>query len=256
MLLNLPPLTIEDLNEGKHAAENTMTGEWTAEFKSEDSGKISLHFQKRSNRGGFNGSVNTLPLSELQGLTPKDSFSDKATVAFRIVREAGIFTCEGYFSEGKGTGFWMLTPSQNFVSEMRRQGYDNLPENYLFYAATENLTVKLFEDLESAGFGLSFKELIQAASYKITPEFIEAWRAAGFNNLSFKELTQLGENGVKPEFINEIKAEGFPQLSLQQAVRLKIHNIDRDFIKRVRVMGFPEASLNELIDLRTRDIIK
>jgi beta-lactamase regulating signal transducer with metallopeptidase domain len=256
MLLNLPPLTIADLNEGKHAAENTMTGEWKAEFDSDDNGKISLHFQKRSKRGGFNESINILPLSELEGLPTADAFSGRATVAFRIVREAGIFTCEGYFNEGKGTGFWTLTPSQNFVSEMRRHGYDNLPENYLFYAATENITVKLFEDLESAGYGLSFKELIQAASYKITPELIDAWRAAGFNNLSFKELTQLGENGVKPEFINEIKAEGFPELSLQQAVRLKTHDVDRDFIKRVRASGFPEVSLNELIDLRTRDIIK
>lgn len=254
--LYLPPLTIEDLREGEHAAQNVITGEWTAEFNPGKSDEIQLHIRKQSKGGGINGSRNTLSLNELEGLAPDVSSSSKTNVNFKILREAGTFVFEGYFSEGKGTGFWKLTPSQTFVSDMRSRGYDNLPENYLFYAATEDINAKLIDDLESGGYILSFKELIQAASYKITPESFQAWREAGFNNLSFKELATLGEHDVTLEYIEEIKAEGFPQITLSQAIKLKDHEVDRDFIRQVKAKGFPNITLEKLIKLQIQGIVR
>lgn len=253
--LNLPPLTIEDLREGEHAAQNVIAGEWTAEFNPNKSDEVKLNIRKQSKGGGINGSINTLPVNEMQGLAPDVTSSSKINVNFKILREAGSFVFEGYFSEGKGSGFWKLTPSQAFVSDMRRRGYDNLPENYLFYAATEDINAKLIDDLESAGYVLSFKELIQAASYKITPESFQAWREAGFKNISFKELSTLGEHDVTFEYIEEIKAEGFQQITLSQAIKLKDHDIGRDFIRRVKA-SFPNATLDELVKLRTDGIVK
>jgi beta-lactamase regulating signal transducer with metallopeptidase domain len=221
-LLNLPPLTISDLQEGARAAQNTIKGEWTAELNRGNSGEIQLKIQKRSKGGGFNGSINTLSPSDLEGLTPENvSSTGEANVTFRINREAGNFVFEGSFSEGKGAGVWTLKPAQGFVREMRRRGYDNLPENYLFYAATENIGARLVDDMDAAGYGLSFKELIEAASYKITPELIASWRAAGFNNLSFEELVKLAENDVTPEFFNRIKAEGFSGATPDELIELR-----------------------------------
>jgi hypothetical protein len=250
--LNLPPLTIEDLHEGEMAAQNTMTGEWSAQFNPEKSAEIQIKIQKQSKKGGINGSINTLSLSDLAGLTPEAELPTKTMANFQIVREAGIFVFEGNFNEGKGTGLWKLTPNKSFVADLRNLGYDNLPENYLFYAATENITAKFINDLEVAGYQLSFKELIQAASYKITPESIQVWRSEGFNNISFSELVKLGENDVTLEFINEIKAEGFPQISLSQAINLRAYEIDRNFIQQVRASDYPNVTIDALIDLRMR----
>jgi beta-lactamase regulating signal transducer with metallopeptidase domain len=250
--LNLPALTIEDLNEGKEAAHELIDGDWTAEFYNDKPDEIHLKIEWRSARSGVSRSTNTLSIGEAEGLIPQLAAAE-ANVVFRIAREAGIFIFEGRFNEGKGAGFWKLTPSRSFVSDMRNRGYDNLPKNYLFYAAAENLTVRLNDGLESVGYQLSFKELIRAARYKITPESIRAWRSAGFNNLSFEELARLKEHEVTPEFLNEVKAEGFAQISPRQAVELKIHGIDRDFIWRVKAAGFSHVTLEELVNIRRRE---
>lgn len=253
--LNLPALTIEDLNEGREAAHDLIEGNWTAEFDNYKPEEIHLKIEWQSDRSGVSRSINTFSTGEVEGFPPQPMSSSEANVVFRIAREAGNFTFAGQFKEGKGAGFWKLTPSQSFISDMRKRGYDNLPKNYLFYAAAEDLTVRLNDDLESVGYQLSFKELIRAARYKITPESIRAWRSAVFDNLSFEELSRLAENKVIPEFLNEIKAEGYPQISPRQAVELKIHGIDRDYIQRVKAAGFSDVTLEELISIRSRDAV-
>ena len=239
------------------SAQNAINGQWTAELKSGNPQKIYVMFQKRHKENGIRNESLTLSSSDLSGLSPENLTIAKTLVVFRIVRESGTFEFEGYFSEGKGAGFWTLIPNQSFISAMRSRGYNSLTENDLFSAAIGNVSIKQMEDLKSFGYDrLSFEQLFLAGAFNVAPDFISAWRLAGFNNLSFGELLQLGMFKVTPEFLDEIKAEGFPQLSLSTAVNLKIHNIDRDFIRRARAGGFPNVTLGELIHLRIRSKVK
>lgn len=239
------------------AAQNAVTGEWTAQINGKRASEIHLMFLRRSSKNGSGSLGTTFPLKELQGLTPEAISSAKRDVNFRIVSEAGTFEFEGYFREGRGAGFWKLIPNQNFISVMRSHGYDNLSDEKLFMAAIGNLTVKLVEELKSAGYDrLSFDDLVEAALFDVTTEFIRTWRAAGFDNLSFDDFVELGTHDVTPEFLNEIKSEGFPRISVSQAVELKIHDIDRDFIRRVKAKGFPNVTLDELVELRIHKIVK
>lgn len=130
----------------------TMSGDWTAEFDPEKADAVRMMFHRRTGRGGSNMSNSDIPLAELQGLTRPQAFSKSAPVNFRIVREAGTFTHEGHFREGKGSGQWKLSLNENFISALRSRGYDNLGEERLLAAAMHDLTTKFIEDLKSAGY--------------------------------------------------------------------------------------------------------
>lgn len=235
--------------------QSIITGEWVADFRPDKPDGITLTFMRTAAKDGVRQAGDTYFLDELQGLAP-GAASAKTNVIFQIVREAGTFVCEGYFSNGKGRGSWTLTPNKSFVSAMRSRGYDNLSENDLFHAAYGKTSIKLVDDLKSAGYDrLPMDELVAAGIFKVNSEFIRMWRSAGFNNLSFDELIQLGTFKVTPEFLNEIKAEGFPQISPSSAVELKAHKIDRDFIRRVKARGFPDVTLDEIIELRIHKML-
>jgi hypothetical protein len=178
------------------ASENAFAGVWIAEFKPDKPDKIDVKFKRQSTKEGFSSTTNPFLIGELQGLTPQSTFSGKTSVNFRIAREAGTFECEGFLDKGKGGGSWKLIINPDFISSMRRRGYDRLTENDLFDAALQNVNSGLIEELKSAGYeNLSFNDLVEARIFNITPEFIEKQKTAGYKGLTFKELVEIRQFG-------------------------------------------------------------
>lgn len=236
------------------AAQNVVSGEWTAEF--DKPGKIQFTFHRRSDQGSFSMTSETFSPGELQGLNANAASSaPKASVNFSIVREAGTFSCEGYFSEGRGAGFWKFSPNPNFVSMMRGRGYDNLTGEDLLRAASHNLTNKSIEGLKSSGYDrLEFNQLLRAVSHNITPEFIGEMQTAGYENLKMDELIRARNHDIDGEYIKEVRAMGFGKQPLETLIRLRNHEITRDFINRMRSAGFANLSAERLITLKNHEI--
>src|SRR5690349_18410321 len=82
-------------------AQTTIKGEWIAEYDRTKPNEIYFMFQRRKDGDNFNMNSDNMALSELQGLTADAITSAKMNVNFNIVREAGTFQCEGFFSNGK-----------------------------------------------------------------------------------------------------------------------------------------------------------
>jgi hypothetical protein len=121
MLLTVTLLGLRSSNLSEvRAAQTQTTGEWTAELNPKKTDEVQMTFHRRSEKGGFSMSSNPVSLSELQGLTRETILAAKTNVNFKIVREAGTFSCEGFFNQGRGAGFWTFTPNQGFVAAMNR----------------------------------------------------------------------------------------------------------------------------------------
>ncbi|MCA1568353.1 MAG: hypothetical protein LC803_22445 [Acidobacteria bacterium] len=242
---------------GSHAvqAQNTITGQWTAEISRSKPDEIQMTYHRRSESGGFNMSGARVSLGEMQGLTSEAAFSARANVNFNVVREAGTFACEGYFREGKGAGFWTFTPSRSFVSAMRERGYGDLSDEDMLRAALNNLTTNFIEDLKSAGYDrLEFKQLLRAASHGVTPEFIREMKSAGYQGLSMEELVRARNHNINGQYVKEVRAMGFDKQPLEKLIRLRNHRITREFINSMRAAGFDGLSIEELIRLRNHEI--
>ncbi len=258
-------------------AQNVMTGDWTASVQ-DDSAKINLNLERRSEKGGRNQMGQTYDFADLQGLSREQVLSG-GPVKFSLVREAGTIDCEGSFQNGKGSGTFRFTGNQSFVSAMKSRGFDfeegsisnegRHSENRLFAAATLNVTTALADDLSSAGFGkLRVDDLFKAAIFKIDSKFMREMKSSGFADLGMEELvkarifkidadfvrqvSQMGfdkepfESLVKmrifkitPEFINEVRNEGLTNLSVEDIVKLRIFKIDSEFIRQAKADGVP-----------------
>jgi len=104
-------------------AQKAMTGDWTASLGKDNSGKINLNLERRSEKGGRHQMGQTFDFSDLQGLNREQVLSGGA-VRFSLVREAGRIDCEGSFQNGKGSGTFRFTGNQSFVSAMKSRGFD------------------------------------------------------------------------------------------------------------------------------------
>ena len=236
-------------------AQNTITGQWTAELNRDKPGEIRMTYHRHSESGGFNMTGGNVALGELQGLTADAASAAKANVNFNVVREAGTFACEGYFREGKGAGFWTFTPSQSFVSAMRERGYGNLSGEDLLRAAFHKVSVRLIEDLRSVGYDrLEFKQLLRASSHGVTTDFIREMQSAGYQGLAMEELVRARNHNIDGRYVKEVRAMGFDKQPLEKLIRLRNHKITQDFINRMRAAGFEGLSIEQLIRLRNHNI--
>ena len=272
-------------------AQGVVTGDWTASLN-EDSKKIHLSFERRSEKSGKHQMGKTYDFSELQGLTREQVVSG-GLAQFSLVREAGRIDCEGSFQNGRGSGTFRFTGNPGFITAMKSRGFDfeksdrkgNELEERLFAATTLNVTLALADDLISSGFAnLDVEDLFKAAIFKIDSNFMREMKASGFPNMGMEELvkarifkidaafvarvTQMGfdkepfESLVKmqifkitPDFLNEIRNEGLTDLSIEQLVKLKIFKIDSEFIRQARAEGVPlevEKLVERRIGIRTK----
>jgi hypothetical protein len=234
----------------RQSAQEKMTGEWLADFSRKNPNEVQFTTIHRTERGGMNNSGDGILLSELQGLTREQAFGAKTEVSFRIVREAGTFVCEGYFKEGRGAGFWTLTPNPAFVAAMRERGYANLSDKDLYHSARFDISVKSVDDLKAAGFEkLSFNDLFEASIFKVTSAYIGEMKAAGFENLTLKQLVEARIFKIDAEYVKEVQAMGFERQPLKMLVEMRIAKITPEFIRQMRGLGFENLSLRELNEL-------
>ena len=259
-------------------AQNTMTGDWTASIDNDNSSRIHLKFQRRTEKGSRNQMGQTFDFNDLQGLS-REQVTSGGPVKFSLVREAGRIDCEGSFQSGKGSGTFRFTANPSFISAMKGRGFDfekdsnadndDHSENRLFAATTLNVTTALADDLTSAGFGkLGVDDLFKAAIFKIDSQFMREMKATGYPNMGMEDLvkarifkidanfvSQVSQMGfdkepfeslvklrifkVTPEFLTEVRNEGLTDVSIEDAVKMRIFKIDAEFIRQAKAEGVP-----------------
>jgi hypothetical protein len=268
-------------------AQSPVIGEWKADTRSEKAEKadrIHLSFT-RETQWGKNQNGQSYSYDELRGLTRQQAEAGGA-VRFSLVREAGTVECEGFFTNGKGSGTFTFTPDRSFVDAMRSRGFDFEKSDgkgkhddigsRLFTAAMVNVTTALADDLRAANFAdLDVGDLFKAAIFKVDSKFIAEMKASGFPNLSMGDLVkarifkidadyvrQVHEMGfsdkgfeqlvkfrifkVTPEFLSELKSAGLKELDAEDIVKCRIFNIDAEFIRKAKAED-PNVTIEELV---------
>jgi len=243
------------------AAQDVLTGDWKASTKAEDTDKIHLSFELRTEKGGKNQMGSSYDYAHLQGLSREQAVGGGA-VKFSLAREAGTIDCEGSFQNGKGSGTFRFTGSQSFVSAMKSRGFDfekNSPAsnggrdsaNRLFAAATLHITTALADDLLSADFGkLEVDELFKAAIFKVDSKFMREMKASGFPNLGMEELVKARIFKIDADFVNRVTQMGFDKESFESLVKMRIFKVTPEFIAEARNEGLTNLSVEDLVKMR------
>ncbi len=239
-------------------AQNVKTGDWKASLQ-DDSAKINLNFERRTEKGNGNQIGQTYDFADLQGLSREQVLSG-GPVKFSLVREAGTIECEGSFQNGRGSGTFRFTGNQSFVSAMKSRGFDfeedstlndwRHSEDRLFAAATLNVTTALADDLSSAGFGkLRVDDLFKAAIFKVDSRFMREMKASGFPNLGMEELVKARIFKIDADFVSQISQMGFDKEPFESLVKMRIFKITPEFITEVRNEGLTDISIEDLVKM-------
>lgn len=251
------------------AAQLSSTGEWKANVRNssdaeKDREKINLSFRREKDGERFqNGS--TLNYSELKNLTYEQANGGGA-VRFSVVREAGTIDCEGSFSGGKGSGTYRFTANQQFISEMKKRGFDfekpsndkygnDTPENRLFAATMINVTTAIADDLLAANFGkLDTGDLFKAAIFKIDGNFLREMKASSFPNLDFDDLVKARIFKIDGEYLRQLNAAGFGKEPFENIVKMRIFKITPEYVAQIRSEGLKDLSIEELTKMKIFNI--
>ncbi len=248
-------------------AQGAITGEWTADYRTERSDgtkKIQLNFSRKSGKGK-NQMGSSYALSDLRGLSESQITAANTPVRFSVVREAGTIDCEGAFNNGKGKGTFTFTPNGDFFSAMRSRGFefdqsksrsgDDWQDSQLFAAATLNVTVALADDLLASDFGkLETDDLFKAAIFKIDGKFAREMKETGFPNLTFDDLVKARIFKVDADFVREIAKLGWQNQTFESLVKMRIFKITPEFVAEVRAEGFTDLDIEELVKLKIFNI--
>ena len=242
------------------AAQNVLTGEWTASIDKDESDRLNLRLDRRTEKGGRSNMSAHFDFADLQGLS-REQVSRGGAVRFSLAREAGTIDFEGSFQDGRGSGTFRFTGSQSFVSAMKGRGFDfeavspkskeHEAENRLFAATMLNVTTAQADDLLSAGFSrLDVDDLFKAAIFKVDSKFAREMKASGFGDLGMEELVKARIFKIDPEYVGEVARMGFAKEPMESLVKMRIFKVTPEFIAETRSEGLNDLSVEELVKLR------
>jgi hypothetical protein len=118
--------------------EKSITGQWVIEAL-DDWKSLSAALTRTSQGGGRDTRYFKLGVGELTGLRPEQILSGAGErVKFQLRRPAGTFDFEGSFAAGKGSGTFIFTADEDFVTTMRHGGYGEALKRNLFGFAVGN----------------------------------------------------------------------------------------------------------------------
>lgn len=232
-----------------------INGEWTAHLSNKDGSRIQLNFTRRTEKGGYNQMGNSMKLADLQGLPAEIASANRTDVSFKLSREAGTISLDGYFQGGRGAGLWSFTPNSGFASAMASRGFANLSEEDLLRATFHNLTVKYADEIKGAGYEqLTFAQLSRAAAHDISTDYIRDLRGSGFENLTLENVIRASNHDISSAYVKEVAAMGFGSQPLEKVIRLKNHDISPEFINAMKAAGFENLTLDEVVRLKNHDV--
>jgi len=242
-------------------AQNVLTGEWTASIDKEESDKLHLNLERRTDERGRSNMGTDFYFADLQGLSREQVLRGGA-VKFSVVREAGSIDFEGSFRDGRGSGTFRFNGNPVFVSAMKGRGFDfdenssttsdrRHGENRLFAAAVINVTTAQADDLASADLGpLDVDDLFKAAIFKVDSRFAREMKASGFPDLGIEDLVKARIFKIDAEYVGEVARMGFAKEPMENLVKLRIFKVTPEFITETRNEGLTDVSLEDLVKLR------
>lgn len=128
-----------------------------------------------------------------------------------------------------------------------RLAADLTPELALAIAAMQDSKQKEEKEREQA---LSADSLIRLKIAGVTPEYIEAMKRAGLDDLSVRQICELKMHDVTPEFIKQAQSWSTEKLSTRDIVNLKISGLTPEYMNAIKQAGFDNLSVRKLSQMR------
>ncbi len=120
------------------------------------------------------------------------------------------------------------------------------PEMALMAAAMQDAKQKDKDKAE----GLTADNLIRLKQHDVTPEYIEAIKRAGYDDVTVRQIIELKTHDITPEFIKEVQGMSSEKLSTRDIVQMKISGLKPEYIGAMKQAGFDNLPIRKLSQMR------
>ena len=196
---------------GRAQTPAEIHGTWTAELHN---GNLFLQMrtapppESNGDRSGGDWNMGqTYPVDDFAGIPPNDERFTVSAIKFDLRREAGSFSFDGAFRDGRGAGLFVFTPRAAYVAEMKALGYnDDLPLWRRFQLAAHDVGPKYIRGLKAEGYDkVSLDAVQRARTHGVTIEYIKGMKAEGYRGVTLEELVRTRDHGVTPAYVQDMR---------------------------------------------------
>ncbi len=120
------------------------------------------------------------------------------------------------------------------------------PELALMAAALQDAKQRDQEKVD----GLTADNLVRLKTFDVTPEYIEAIKRAGYNDITVRQICELKAHGITPEFIKEVQGMSNEKLTPRELVQVKISGLKPEYINAMKQAGYDNLSLRKVSNMR------
>lgn len=234
-------------------AQQTNMGQWLIESIPESSMvDMTLRYGATTKISGGKVFRNTnsfrVDLDRLQGLLSSQRASGGTQVKFQLVRDAGTFSCEGWFNGGRGAGDFIFSANQNFISELSRRGINKPTDEQQFYLAAHDIGLEFLDELQAQGYERpTSAQLVRLGTHGVRLAYIRELRGLGYQVKSIDLLIRMVDHGVSTNFIKDLAAAGYTKESPEQMIRAVDHGVSSSFLKEFSTLVYEGEPLETLI---------
>jgi hypothetical protein len=235
---------------GAAAFAETTNGTWNA---TTERGRLQLEMSWHGDDGHHNNDHSSSIDAQALGIA-NAIVSSGQHVTFKLHREAGDYSFEGWVGNGEGAGNYTFTPNDAFFAALRARGYDVNSMDYKIAFANLDVTTSYVDQMESLGYKGDVNHLVAMKALAVTPQYVRDLRSAGVTDLSASQVISLRAVGVDAAYIGEIAATGFPRLSASQYLTLRAMHVDGAYIRYLRSHGFKNLTVNQVVTMKAERI--
>jgi len=271
-----PLLIVAALAAGEALA---LEGSWSAQKLDGPQVQMKMNYRRNSSTSM------PMNIADFKGLSAA-VMRGSGPATFRLEREAGAIQYEGAWSDGKGRGEFVFSPSETFRSRIAAlgvRGASGLDERELFQFALFNVSSSLINELSSFGYEtIDADDLIAVAIHRVTPQFIRDLRILGYHDIPLKglvsmrihgitsdyaramvlddrrptaeELITLKIHGVQPQFMADLRGSRNRKLTFENLVTLKIHGVTARYVRELEELGYDTITADDIVALRIHGV--
>jgi hypothetical protein len=238
------------------SAASPFSGQWYVEPSSRTGEiQVTLRYERHWDGGNYNSTQSfDTATSNAVGLTSEALNSAGTHSQFKLVRDAGTFVCDGWFSGGKGSGAFDFQADQKFAAELAKRGVGTPTAEQQFRLAMADTSLEFVDSLKAAKYEFDMEDLIRTVNHGVTATYVKEINALGYKPSTLQGLIRMRDHGVTPQYVKAIQASGLKDLPEEQVVRLRDHGVTPDYIQELSQFGIKDLPAESLIRLRDHGV--
>lgn len=137
----------------------------------------------------------------------------------------------------------------------QKENEQGLTADNLVRLRVAGVTPEYIEAMKRAGMeDLTVRQICDLKMHDVSPEFIKQAQSWSTEKLSPRDILNLKISGMTPEYINSMKQAGLDNLSLRNLSNMRMMGVTPEFIAAMKRAGYDNLTAEQLTQLRTHDV--